>query len=109
MSVPALAGDPAAGKAVFQANCSICHSAIDGKTMVGPSLFGIVGRKTGSVTGYAYSEANRTADLIWDDATLETYLQAPRETIRGTKMVYAGLKDPIKRDDLIAYLVTLKP
>ena len=63
----AKAADPAAGKSVFSSACSICHSVQPGKNMVGPSLFGLVGRKTGSVPGFHYSPANQSANLTWDD------------------------------------------
>ena len=89
------AADPAAGKSVFTSFCSICHSAQPGKNMVGPSLFDVVGRKTGSVAGFHYSPANQGA-------------QSPRSVIPGTTMTYGGLKDDTKRADLIAYLATLK-
>jgi cytochrome c len=108
MSGVAQAGDPAAGKSVFQSTCSICHSVQPGQNKIGPSLFGIVGRKTGSVAGYSYSPPNVAANLTWDDPTLDRYLEAPRTIIPGTKMTYGGLKDPAKRADLIAYLNTLK-
>ena len=102
------AGDPAAGKATFQATCSICHSVQPGQNKIGPTLFGLAGRKTGTVPGYTYSPQNQSANLTWDDPTLEKYLEAPRTMIPGTKMTYAGLKDAQKRADLIAYLDTLK-
>lgn len=109
MSVSAAnAADAGAGRAVYQSSCEICHSVQPGQNKIGPTLFGVVGRKTGSVPGYKYSVANEKADLTWDDATLEKYLQAPRATIPGTKMTYAGVKDAKKRADLIAYLDTLK-
>ena len=104
----AMAADPAAGKTVFTSTCSICHSVQPGKNMVGPSLAGVVGRKTGSVPGFRYSPANQNANLTWDEATLDKYLQSPRTTIPGTTMTYGGLKDDTKRADLIAYLATLK-
>ncbi len=105
---PAHAADPSAGQAVFGNTCAICHSPQAGKNLIGPSLFDIVGRRTGSVVGYHYSAANEKANLTWDDATLNTYLQAPQKVIPGTKMTYGGLKDDAKRADLIAYLGTLK-
>ena len=109
MSGAALAaGDPAAGKSVFQATCSICHTVQPGQNKIGPTLFHIVGRKTGSEPGYTYSPQNQGANLTWDAATLDKYLEAPRAMIPGTKMTYAGLKDAQKRADLIAYLDTLK-
>jgi cytochrome c len=104
----AQAADPAAGKAVFSSVCSICHSVQAGKNGIGPSLFDVVGRKTGSVPGFHYSPANQNANLTWDTATLDKYLQSPRTVIPGTIMTYAGLKDDTKRADLIAYLATLK-
>jgi cytochrome c len=102
------AADPNAGKAVYSSVCSICHSVQPGKNMVGPSLLGIMGRKTGSVPGFHYSPANQNANLTWDQATLDKYLQSPRATIPGTLMTYSGIKDDTKRADLIAYLATLK-
>ena len=104
----AAAGDADAGKAVFQASCSICHSVQPGQNKIGPTLFGLVGRKTGALAGYNYSPANEAANMTWDVATLDKYLEAPRASIPGTKMTYAGVKDPGKRGDLIAYLETLK-
>ncbi len=104
----ALAADPSAGKSVFNSACSICHSVQPGKNMVGPSLFGIVGRKTGSVPGFHYSPANQNANITWDQGTLDRYLQSPRSVIPGTIMTYGGLKDDAKRADLIAYLATLR-
>lgn len=108
MTVTAHAADPAAGKSAFNSYCSICHSPQSGRNMVGPSLFGVVGRKTGSVPGFHYSPANQGANLTWDEATLDKYLQSPRTVIPGTTMTYSGLKDDAKRADLIAYLATLK-
>jgi cytochrome c2 len=104
----ALAGDAGAGRSVFQSTCSICHAVSAGKNGVGPTLSGIVGRKTGSVAGYSYSPANEAANITWDPATLDKYLEAPRAVVPGTKMTYGGLKDPAKRADLIVYLATLK-
>ena len=108
LALQANAADLAAGKSVFNSNCSICHSVQPGKNLVGPSLFGIMGRKTGSVPGFHYSPANQSANIIWDPATLDKYLQSPRSVIPGTIMTYAGVKDDTKRADLIAYLGTLK-
>jgi cytochrome c len=108
MSGSALAGDPAAGRAVFSSSCGICHTVKPGDNKIGPTLFGVVGRKTGTVPDYTYSSANLTANIIWTDAELDKYLAAPRATIPGTKMAYAGVKDATKRADLIAYLDTLK-
>jgi cytochrome c len=96
------------GKTVFRQICGVCHAAVSGKTLIGPTLFGVVGRKSGSVEGYQYSDGNRAANLTWDTATLDRYLTDPRGVVPGTKMTYAGLRDEQKRHDLIAYLETLK-
>jgi cytochrome c len=103
----AQAADPTAGAAVFKSQCSICHAVQPGKNMVGPSLFGVVGRASGSVEGFHYSAANKAAGLTWDDATLDKYLTAPGVVVPGTLMTYAGLKDDTRRADVIAYLDTL--
>ena len=108
LAAPAQAGDAAAGQTVFRTQCAVCHSTTAGKNAVGPSLFGLVGRKTGTVPGFPYSVANETANLVWNEATLDKYLAAPKAIVPGTTMTYAGLKDPTKRADLIAYLATLK-
>src|SRR5271157_78414 len=60
------AAEAAAGKAVFKSQCSICHSAQQGRNQVGPSLFGVVGRRTGQAPGFYYSAANKNSGLAWD-------------------------------------------
>lgn len=99
---PARAGD--SGQAIFENNCSICHSIEPGKNKIGPSLAGVVGRKSGSVPGYSYSDANKKSGLTWDEATLDKYLTDPRAVVPGTKMLFAGLKNPEDRKAVIAYL-----
>jgi cytochrome c len=106
--MPAAAQDAAAGGKVFKTQCAVCHSAVQGKNGVGPSLYDVVGRKAGMVPNYQYSAANKNSGLIWDDATLDSYLKAPQLVVHGTKMTYAGLKNDTQRADLIAYLGTLK-
>jgi cytochrome c len=110
-AVPTLAfaaGDAAAGQSVFKSTCTMCHSNQAGQNKIGPSLFGVVGRKTASVPDYTYSPANKAANLTWDEATLDKYLESPRTVVPGTKMTYGGQKDAEKRANLIAYLATLK-
>lgn len=103
----AMAADPAAGQAVFKTQCGICHAVVAGKNMIGPSLAGIVGRKSGTVENFRYSAANKSADIVWDAQILDKYLTSPKEVVPGTIMTYTGLKDEAKRADLIAYLETL--
>jgi cytochrome c len=104
---PAAAADVEAGKADFK-KCALCHTAEAGKNKIGPSLFGIVGRKAASVDNFNYSEAMKKFDHTWDAETLDTYLADPRATVPGTKMIFPGIKDEKERQDVIAYLETLK-
>jgi cytochrome c len=102
------AGDAAAGKAVFTQNCAICHSTDAGVNKIGPSLHGVVGRKSGSLSDYQYSSAMKAADKTWTPETLDTYLAAPMKVVPGTKMIFPGLKSETERQNVIAYLETLK-
>lgn len=104
----AQAADVEAGQAVFRQQCAICHTVAPGQNRIGPTLFGVVGRKTGEVPGYSYSVANKNSNLTWTPEELDKYLESPRTVIPGTKMPYAGLKDATKRQNLIGYLETLK-
>ena len=92
------------GETLFKKNCAICHTLEEGKNKIGPSLAGVVGRKAGSVPGFAYSAANKNSGDTWDEATLDTYLTDPRKFMPGTKMVFAGLKNSEDRKALIEYL-----
>jgi cytochrome c len=103
----ALAADVEAGKVAFK-KCALCHTAEPGKNKIGPSLFGVVGRKSGTVDNFSYSEAMKNFDHTWDPETLDTYLADPRAVVPGTKMIFPGIKDKTERDDVIAYLETLK-
>jgi cytochrome c len=103
----AMAADIDAGKTAFK-KCALCHTIEAGKNKVGPSLFGIVGRKSATVENFNYSEAMTKFDHTWDEGTLDEYLADPRGTIPGTKMIFPGIKEKTERDDVIAYLETLK-
>lgn len=70
----------------------------------GPNLGGIFGRQSGQAEGFSYSKANKDSGIIWNEDTLYAYLFNPKKYIPGTKMVFAGLKKPEDRTDLIAYL-----
>jgi len=100
----ALAADVAAGQAVFN-RCKICHTIeAGGRTIVGPNLHGIFGRKAGTLDNFSYSEAMKNSDITWDDETLQKYLKSPRESVPGGKMAFPGIKDDTELANLLAYL-----
>ncbi len=100
----ALAQDAAAGEKTF-AQCRACHQIGESaKNAVGPIMNGLFGRKSGTIEGYNYSPANKNSGLTWDEATFRDYIKDPRAKIPGTKMIFAGVKDEKRVDDLIAFL-----
>ncbi len=102
------AGDPAKGKQVF-AQCAACHKAdASGRSSIGPNLWKVVGRKSGTLPGFRYSPAMVKAGTVWNDKSLDVYLAAPMTTIPGNRMPFGGIKAPADRQNLIAYLKTLK-
>jgi cytochrome c len=106
--VTASAQNASSGRQLFQSRCSICHSAQPGRIVVGPSLFGVVGRHSGRMPGFEYSAANLQSNLTWDPATLDRYLSNPQQLVPGTLMTFSGLRNPQQRADVIAYLETLR-
>ncbi len=105
---PLLAAAKADGGAATFKICAACHSGEKGgANKVGPALWGVVGRKTGSVDGFAYSEAMKGKGGEWTYDRLAGFLNNPKGYVAGTKMVYNGVQDPEKLADLLAYLGTL--
>ena len=100
----AAAQDLAAGENSFK-KCSPCHSiGPDAKNKVGPELNGLDGRKSGTAEGYNYTEANKTSGITWSEKEFKEYIQDPRTKIKGTKMVFAGIKNETEIANLWAYL-----
>ena len=98
-------GDAAKGKTDFVV-CSACHGVEAGVNKIGPSLHAVVGRTAGTVAGYTYSAANKNSGITWTPEKLFQYLEKPQRIVPGTKMTYAGMTDPQKRANVIAYLQT---
>lgn len=98
-----LKGDPTNGQKVFK-QCQTCHFIEPGKNFTGPTLYGIIGRKAGTVEKFSYSKANRESGKIWSEQVMFDYLENPRKAIPGTKMSFIGLKKPQDRADVIAYI-----
>lgn len=88
--------------------CKACHAVEKGKNGIGPSLAGVYGTKAGDVPGYAFSPALKASGLVWNDATLDKWLESPMKMVPGTKMTYSGQSDKAKRAEIIAYLKSLK-
>ncbi|WDK09557.1 cytochrome c [Colletotrichum graminicola] len=98
-------GDAKKGANLFKTRCAQCHTVEkDGGNKIGPALHGLWGRKTGSVDGYSYTDANKKKGIEWNDQTLFEYLENPKKYIPGTKMAFGGLKKEKDRNDLIAYV-----
>ena len=99
--------DPKKGEASAKP-CLACHVfEKGGANKVGPHLYGVVERAKGSLPDFAYSEGMKTKGGKWDFADLDTFIANPKTAVAGTKMAYAGEKDPNKRADIVAYLRSL--
>ena len=85
--------------------CSACHSiAQGGANKIGPALWGVLGRKSGSVSGYKYSKAMAAHGKNWSFEEMNGFLIKPKEWIKGTKMSFAGLKNAKDRAAVILYM-----
>lgn len=105
MDFASMTTDAAAGEKVF-ALCRSCHVLEEGVNRVGPSLYNVVGRNSGSVAGYSYSDANKNSGVTWTTDALFTYLENPKAFIPGTKMAFPGIKNAQDRANLVAYLAS---
>ena len=94
-------GDSKRGEAVY-GRCLACHALA--RDRVGPRHCGLFGRRAGSVPGFAYSKVMRESGIVWNEATLDRFLENPTAVVPGTTMGYAGIKEAGERRDLIAYL-----
>ncbi|HEY0568406.1 MAG TPA: cytochrome c family protein [Xanthobacteraceae bacterium] len=102
------AQDVAAGEQSFR-KCTPCHSVgEDARNKVGPVLNGLEGRKSGTVEGFSYTDANKNAAITWTEESFKDYIKDPRAKIPGTKMVFAGIKNEKEQGDLWAYLAQFK-
>ena len=108
-AAPALAGGSAEdGAKVFKTKCGTCHTVEAGKNRVGPSLHGVVGRPAASLAGFKYSESLRDTKLVWDDRALNAYLEDPKKVAPKGSMAFTGLKKEQEREDVIAYLKSVR-
>jgi cytochrome c len=104
----AIAANAQRGAQLF-AQCQTCHTAQKGAgNGLGPNLFGVVGRRAGAVPGFSYSSALKTSRISWSNDKLKLWITNPSKLVPGTRMFFPGINDAGKRDDLVAYLDTLK-
>ncbi len=105
LPAPYNTADLSNGESKF-ALCSTCHTLVEGgPNMTGPNLHGVIGRKAASVPGFSYSDALKASGWTWDGAHVDSWITDPKVAAPGTKMTFAGMKDPKDRTDVIAYLM----
>jgi cytochrome c len=105
----ASAQDLANGEKVFR-KCKTCHAVGENaKNKIGPELNGLEGRKSGTVEGYRYTDANKNSGIVWNEAEFLEYIKNPRAKIPGTKMTFIGIKKEDDAKDLWAYLTQFGP
>lgn len=111
-ALPARAdGDPSKGEKVFK-KCAACHSTeAGGPSKAGPNLHDVVGRTSGTLEGFTYSDAMKKLGEeghVWTPEEIQKFVENPKQMVPGTKMTFIGLKKPEERADLVAYLQSLE-
>ena len=96
----------ALGEDAFQV-CTGCHMVdASGRSAAGPNLYGVIGRKAGSLEGYDYSDAFAASDITWDETSLDGFLADPQTYLPGNEMLAGAVPDDETRAAVIAYLAT---
>ncbi|MFN3622846.1 MAG: c-type cytochrome [Hyphomicrobium sp.] len=95
----------------FNDHCRECHSFLKDDNRLGPSLYGVVGRKAGTEPGYAYTQSMKDSGVTWDEATLDKWIADPGAVVPGNGMSppYSGIVDPEVRQRIIAFLKSISP
>ena len=102
------AGNPVSGAKQFL-YCKACHTANQGgANTVGPNLWGVAGAKAATRPGFVYSAALRASGIVWTPDQLDAFIARSSGKVPGTRMAFAGMRNPVARRDLIAYLATLR-
>ena len=93
------------GQVIFNNSCRTCHTVEPGDNRLGPSLAAIIGRKAGSLPDYAYSDAMKKSSVVWDEATLDRFIENPDSVVAGNNMKpYSGMTSAEDRAAIVAYL-----
>ena len=111
IAAPAFAaGDADAGGKLFTKTCGGCHSIGEGaRGGFGPELNGIIGRPAGTTTDYQYSDAMKNSGVVWTREKLAAYIEDPKSVVSGTRMIFWGISDQEKIENILAYLATFQP
>ena len=111
IAAPALAaGDAEEGGKLFTKTCGGCHSIGEGaRGGFGPELNGIIGRPAGTTTDYQYSDAMKNSGVVWTREKLAAYIENPKSVVSGTRMIFWGISDQEKIENILAYLATFQP
>lgn len=105
----AAAGDAEAGAKLFSKTCGGCHSVGENaRGGFGPQLNNVIGRLAGTTSDYQYSDAMKNSGVVWTRETLAAYIEAPKKVVSGTRMIFWGISDPQKIENLLAYLETFQ-
>ena len=92
------------GAKIFK-KCAACHSITQGgSNKIGPALWGVLGKKAGTVSDYKYSKAMIAYGKPWSIEEMNGFLTKPKDWVKGTKMSFAGLKNPKERAAIILYM-----
>jgi cytochrome c len=103
------AGDAEAGGKLFAKTCGGCHSIGEGaRGGFGPQLNGIIDRPAGTTADYQYSEAMKTSGVVWTREKLAAYIEDPKSVVKGTRMIFWGISDREKIENILAYLETFQ-
>lgn len=104
-AAPAVAQPAEEAELAFNNHCRTCHTVKPGDNRLAPSLHGIMGRKAGTVEGYSYSPVFHNSELVWDEASMDRFIENPQGLFPGNNMAtFAGLKDAAERAKIIAFL-----
>ena len=111
IAAPAFAaGDAEAGGKLFTKTCGGCHSIGEGaRGGFGPELNGIIGLPAGTTQDYQYSDAMKNSGVVWTREKLAAYIEDPKSVVSGTRMIFWGISDQEKIENILAYLATFQP